>query len=87
MLCSGRGNDRTNLVAMAAGIIAVLFLGKVHLPGIVDFGQWMPDWWPEIAWPWYVLIGSLTTLAVAIPFRTPSLATEGNRQALSDSLK
>jgi solute:Na+ symporter, SSS family len=86
MLSCRRGNDRTNLIAMAAGIIAVLFLGKVHLPGIVDFGHWMPSWWPEIAWPWYVLIGSLTTLAVALPFRSsPELIAGTNRQDLSSS--
>jgi Na+/proline symporter len=70
MLSSERGNDSTNLVAMAAGIVAVLFLGKVRLPGIVDFGHWMPSWWPEIAWPWYVAIGSAVTLLAAAPFRT-----------------
>ena len=68
MLTTRRGNDRVNIVAMASGIVAVFFLGKVHLPGIVDFGRWMPSWWPEIAWPWYVLIGCLVTLLLAFPF-------------------
>jgi len=72
MLSTARGNDRTNLVAMGAGIVAVLFLGKVHLPDLIDFGHWMPSWWPEIAWPWYVLIGASVTLLLAIPFRTSS---------------
>ena len=52
MFTTGRGNDRMNVPAMAGGILAVLFLGKIRLPGIVDFGRWMPSWWPEIAWPW-----------------------------------
>jgi solute:Na+ symporter, SSS family len=80
MLTTRRGNDRTNLVAMAAGIVAVLFLGKVHLPGIIDFGRLMPAWWPEIAWPWYVLIGSVTTLAVAFPFRTAASSSSTRGQ-------
>jgi SSS family transporter len=71
MLSKKRGNDRMNILAMAGGILAVFFMGKVHLPGIVDFGYWMPAWWPEIAWPWYVLIGCTVTLALAIPFRQP----------------
>lgn len=85
MLTTGRGNDRTNIAAMAAGILAVLFLGKVHLPGIVDFGAWMPSWWPEIAWPWYVLIGASSTLLLALPFRTPPPQTisRGAGQGLS----
>ncbi len=74
MLSTRRGNDRTNVAAMLCGILAVFFLGKVHLPGIVDFGHWMPTWWPEIAWPWYVLIGCTTTLLFAAPFRSPKLA-------------
>jgi SSS family transporter len=68
MVSERRGNDRVNIAAMLGGILAVFFLGKVHLPGIFDFGRWMPVWWPEIAWPWYVLIGCTTTLIIAFPF-------------------
>jgi Na+/proline symporter len=76
MLTTGRGCDRMNVPAMAGGITAVLFLGKIRLPGIVDFGRWMPVWWPEISWPWYVLIGCSVTLLLASPFRTtPRAAT------------
>jgi solute:Na+ symporter, SSS family len=70
MLCRDRGGDRSNVVAMGCGVLAVFFLGKVRLPGIVDFGRIMPAWWPEIAWPWYVLIGCSVTMAVALPFTT-----------------
>jgi SSS family transporter len=70
MLTSTRGSDRTNVPAMCGGIIAVFFLGKVHLPGLVDFGRWMPSWWPVIAWPWYVLIGCAVTIVLAAPFHT-----------------
>ena len=74
MLTTGRGCDRMNVPAMAGGITAVLFLGKIRLPGIVDFGRWMPVWWPEISWPWYVLIGCSVTLLLASPFRTTARA-------------
>ena len=70
MLTTTRGSDRTNVPAMCGGIVAVLFLGKVHLPGLVDFGRLMPSWWPVIAWPWYVLIGCLVTILLAVPFQT-----------------
>ena len=81
MFTTGRGNDRMNVPAMAGGILAVLFLGKIRLPGIVDFGRWMPSWWPEIAWPWYVLMGCTATLILAIPFGTSPTAShqEGSR--------
>jgi len=36
------------------------------------FGAFLPAWWPAIAWPYYVLIGTVATVAVAILFRTPS---------------
>jgi len=84
MLSSRRGDDRANVAAMGLGIVAVLFIGKVHLPGIVDFGRLMPSWWPVIAWPWYVLIGSAVTLAAAFPFRTATTPSGSGGQA--DSL-
>ncbi len=77
MLSTGRGNDRTNIPAMAGGIVAVLFIGKVRLPGIIDFGQWMPSWWPVVAWPWYVLIGCTATILLAAPFRGKSSLPHG----------
>jgi Na+/proline symporter len=90
MLTTRRGNDHVNIVAMASGIVAVFFLGKVHLPGIIDFGRWMPSWWPEIAWPWYVLIGCLVTLLLAFPFgptqkHGPDNSCKGAGQGFSGS--
>jgi SSS family transporter len=78
MLSSRLGSDKMNVVAMIGGIFSVFFLGKVHLPGIVDFGKWMPAWWPEIAWPWYVLIGCSTTLLLSLIFSAlPTSSREG----------
>ncbi|MHA3770927.1 sodium:solute symporter [Verrucomicrobiota bacterium sgz303538] len=71
MLTRTRGRDRTNVIAMTLGILAVLFLGKVELPGIIDFGKVMPKWWPAISWPWYVLMGSTVTFLTGILFPTP----------------
>jgi len=79
MLSSRRGHDGMNVAAMAGGIVAVLFLGKVRLPGIVDFGHWMPAWWPVIAWPWYVLIGCSATLLLALPFRSATIPGNGGQ--------
>lgn len=70
MLTRTRGNDTTNVLAMLLGMTSVLFIGKVELPGIINFGHFMPTWWPEVAWPWYVFIGSMVTIVCALPFRT-----------------
>lgn len=74
MLTTRFGSDKMNVVAMLGGIFAVFFLGKVHLPGLIDFGKWMPTWWPEIAWPWYVLIGCSTTLLLSLIFSAVPIA-------------
>jgi len=87
ILTQSRGNDRTNVVAMIVGIFAVLVLCKIQIPlwesttstgemvkQKVDFGFFLPSWWPTIAWPYYVFIGSVTTffLGVFFPTGTPS---------------
>jgi len=75
MLTKTRGNDKTNVIAMVIGMTSVLFLGKVELPGIIKFAHFMPTWWPEISWPWYVFIGSMVTMICALPFRTENHKT------------
>jgi solute:Na+ symporter, SSS family len=81
VLSRTRGNDRANVVAMLLGIAAVLILCKVKIPafGIVDgklgamewnFGGLLPEGWPAISWPYFVLIGSSVTVAVALCFPT-----------------
>ncbi len=70
MLTSNRGSDRTNVVAMLLGMLAVLFLCKVNIPGVIDFGNFMPAWWPKISWPWFVLVGCTVTFLVGVLFRT-----------------
>jgi Na+/proline symporter len=69
VLTKNRGNDVVNVIAMTFGILSVLFLGKVNVLGL-DFGILMPVGWPTIAWPWYTVIGCITTLVVSLPFST-----------------
>jgi SSS family solute:Na+ symporter len=71
MLTQNRGRDGVNVIAMILGMIAVLFLCKVEIPGMVNFGKIMPDWWPQISWPWYVFVGCSVTFTCAVLFRTP----------------
>ncbi len=85
VLTRGRGDDRANVFAMIFGILAVLVLCKIQIPlwestdsaGAVvkqsfHFGILLPTWWPAIAWPYYVFIGSAVTFAFGILF--PSTA-------------
>ena len=83
VLTQSRGNDRTNVLAMIIGILAVLVLCKISIPlwEITDssgvtvkhefrFGLLLPAWWPAIAWPYFVFIGSTVTFALGILFPT-----------------
>lgn len=82
VLTKSRGNDTANVVAMLLGIVAVLVLCKIQIPlwnavdaaGVavpqkLNFGAWLPAWWPAIAWPYYVLIGSTVTFFVGAIFK------------------
>jgi SSS family transporter len=81
VLSRTRGDDRANVFAMLMGVAAVLVLCKVKIPafGIIDgrvapmdwnFGALLPEGWPAIAWPYFVFIGCVATVATAICFPT-----------------
>lgn len=67
VLTRGRGSDAGNLVAMSAGIAAVLFLSNVL--GIQQkLGITEPF---VLSFPWRITLGTLVTISVAILFPTP----------------
>ena len=78
VLTEHRGNDIANIFGMLLGIAAVLILAKIQIPLYDDpatgsvfkfsFGGFMPDWWPAISWPYFVLIGCSVTFAFSILF-------------------
>jgi SSS family transporter len=84
VLTQHRGDDRMNVVAMLLGCVAVLVLCKVEVPAIEigaflqgqvvpctwKFGGILPEWWPKIAWPYYVLVGTLVSFFWALLFRS-----------------
>ena len=86
MLTRQRGSDGANVVGMIVGIMSVLVLCKVTIPAFDilallhgklvaaqwNFGWFMPDWWPKISWPWFVFVGTVVTLSIAVLFRTPA---------------
>lgn len=87
VVTKGRGHDEWNVLSMVVGMFAVLVLCKVQIPlppelfGLRmtleeiklywNFGLMLPEWWPAIAWPWYVFVGCLVTMAVGVLRRTP----------------
>jgi SSS family solute:Na+ symporter len=87
MLTKRRGRDETNVVAMMLGIASVLVFCKVKLPAFNlrdllfagrlqpqewAFGGWLPQWWPVIAFPWWVFVGCLVCFTVSCIFATPA---------------
>ncbi len=91
MLTKRRGRDETNVLGMLLGVASVLVLCKVRLPAFNlralvfsgrlqpedwAFGGWLPDWWPVIAFPWWVLVGCLVCFAVSCIFETPGKRVE-----------
>ena len=81
-----RGRDGTNVLAMICGIASVLVFCKVRLPAVNlgdlllqgrleaqewAFGGWLPEWWPVIAFPWWVFVGSIACFAISFLFPTP----------------
>ncbi|MGV3532517.1 MAG: sodium:solute symporter [Chthoniobacteraceae bacterium] len=36
------------------------------------FGWFLPRWWPQIAWSWFVLVGASVTFTFGALFRTPA---------------
>src|SRR6202040_3211823 len=86
MLTRSRGSDGMNVVAMIVGITSVLVLCKITIPAFDvlalfrgkllaaewNFGLFLPGWWPKIALPWFVFVGSAVPLSIAVLFRTPA---------------
>jgi len=51
-------------------------LGDLLLQGRLEaqewaFGGWLPEWWPVIAFPWWVFVGSIACFAISFLFPTP----------------
>lgn len=69
-----RGSEIGNMIAMAAGIVAVALLSD--LPNDVSdmiLGRAIyenPAWLPIIEFPWRILAGTIVTVAVALCFKT-----------------
>lgn len=71
-----RGNDFGNILAMICGFFAVTFMSVTELQLLAGFTRTDPATGKTlpaliIAFPWRVTLGTLTTVAIALCFRTP----------------
>jgi len=75
-----RGSDAGNRLAIAAGLLATVVVGQLHLTilntlapafGFHRIFQ-QPAWIPEVSFTWWAMIGALVVFAVGVLFRTPA---------------
>ena len=79
MLTKGRGSERGNAIALAAGLTVTAVLGELpvtianlaapllHQPA--NFVR--PHWLPHVSFTWFALIGAVVVFAIGALFRTP----------------
>lgn len=79
MFTTGRGSDPGNMLAISAGLLATVVLGKLHLTILNGVAPWLgmagtfqqPPWIPEVAFTWWAMVGALVVVVVGVFFRTP----------------
>jgi len=79
MLTAGRGSDRGNMLAITAGLLATVVVGKLHITTLNGIAPWLglepsfhqPAWIPEVSFTWWAMIGAVVVIAVGVLFRTP----------------
>ncbi|HUM14077.1 MAG TPA: sodium/solute symporter [Candidatus Nitrosotalea sp.] len=79
MFTRGRGSDRGNMLAITAGLLSTVVVGKLHITILNEMGPLLgfegafqqPAWIPEVAFTWWAMVGALVVVAVGALFRTP----------------
>ena len=75
-----RGSDAGNRLAIAAGLLATVVVGQLHLTILNTLAPAFgfhrifpqPAWIPEVSFTWWAMIGALVVFAVGVLFRTPA---------------
>ena len=84
MFTERRGSDRGNMIAISAGLLVTVVVGKLNiliLNAVAPlFGiSWtfeQPAAIPEVSFTWWAMIGALVVFCVGILFRTPDQVLE-----------
>jgi solute:Na+ symporter, SSS family len=79
MLTTRRGSDAGNALAISAGLLATVIVGKLHLI-ILNGAAFLlgshrtfepAAWIPDVSFTWWGMIGALVVFGVGVLFRTP----------------
>ena len=79
MLTRRRGSDVGNMLAISAGLLATVAVGKLPItllnalsPLFDSPPTWQqPAWIPDVSFTWWAMIGALVVFGVGVLFRTP----------------
>jgi Na+/proline symporter len=79
MLTRRRGSDRGNVLAISAGLLATVVVGKLPITLLNTLAPlfdrrptWQqPAWIPDVSFTWWGMIGAVVVVAVGVLFRTP----------------
>src|SRR5256712_6292529 len=84
MFTQRRGSDTGNMIAISAGLLATVVVGKLDVMIVnavaplfgVDGVFQHPAGIPEVSFTWWAMIGALVVFCVGVPFRTPAPVLE-----------
>ena len=79
MFTTRRGSDAGNLLAISAGLLATVVVGRLHVTILNGVAPWLgleatfqpPAWIPEVSFTWWAMVGALVVVAVGVVFPTP----------------
>jgi SSS family transporter len=76
MVTKRRGSNKGNIIAMISGFVVVAILSNLInkiwslIPGAAG-DLYNIAWIPKVSFPWWIMFGTLVTVAVAMCFKTP----------------
>jgi solute:Na+ symporter, SSS family len=79
MLTERRGSDAGNMLAISAGLLATVVVGRLHVALLNESASLLglgwtfaqPAWLPEVSFTWWGMIGALVVLCIGVLFQTP----------------
>ena len=84
MFTERRGSDTGNMIAISAGLVATVVVGKLDIALVntvaplfgIDGTFQHPASIPEVSFTWWAMIGALVVFCVGVLFRTPAPVLE-----------
>ncbi len=93
MFTERRGSDAGNMIAISAGLLATVIVGKLDVMivnGVAplfgfDGAYRHPAFIPEVSFTWWAMIGALVVFSVGVLFRTPAPVLESATRHADDA--